>query len=341
MSVYNIIPKSGIVPSAISSTTPFTTPSTTPSAIPSATDSTTPTAGLLVPAKTQEMINRNNAAADEARMMAAALLKSLKRTNLQICTAESITGGLIMSTLSDIPLFGKHKYGGFIVYDTDAKRTMLGVTTNHIYSHECASQMAIGALKNSNATIAIAVTGHAMPSRPNALHLGEVYIGIAGYTNKDHPSIICQTTITNVCKSGIPYRDLCKKWVGTIRNSNMQNHNPVDETAILSQLIRYTTVKEALSFCNDFINTHDVIVPEFIHARKKRNTILHSTKKIHHLVPPNKYTYDIRIIQLSRRNDRNHVLHTNTPVGTPAAAAVASTNEGGRRRLKRTRKQKR
>jgi len=277
--------------------------------------------------------------------MAAELLKSLKGTNLQICTVESITGGLIMSTLADIPLFGKHKYGGFSVYDIDAKRTMLGVTTDHIYSHECASQMAIGALKNSNATIAIAVTGHAMPSRHNVYHLGEVYIGIAGYTNKDHPVIICQTTITNVCKSGIPYRELCKKWIRTIRNSNMQNHNPVNETAILSQLIRYTTVKEALSFCNDFINTHDLIVPEFIHARKKRNIILHSTKKIHHLVPPNKYTYDIRIIQLSRRNARNQALHTNTPASTPAAAAAAvapnSNNEGGRRRLKRTRKHKR
>jgi nicotinamide mononucleotide (NMN) deamidase PncC len=75
----------------------------------------------------------------------------------KITTAESLTAGLIMATLVDIPIGGLHKYGCFGVYDTDAKRVFLGVKVKDVYTHLCASQMSIGVLQNSNASIAIAV----------------------------------------------------------------------------------------------------------------------------------------------------------------------------------------
>jgi hypothetical protein len=49
-----------------------------------------------------------------------------------IATAESLTGGLIFSTLVDIPFYGYLKYGCFSVYDTDAKRIMLGVNVEDV-----------------------------------------------------------------------------------------------------------------------------------------------------------------------------------------------------------------
>jgi len=89
--------------------------------------------------------------------------KLSKDKYLQIATSESLTCGLIMSTLVDIPYLGYIKYGGFGVYDTDAKRVFNNVSVDNVYTHKCAYQMAVGVLKNSNATIAIAVTGNAMP----------------------------------------------------------------------------------------------------------------------------------------------------------------------------------
>ena len=84
---------------------------------------------------------------------AAALLHKLVERNLKVATAESLTGGCIFSTLVDVPFAGGCKYGSFGVYDTDAKRVFLGVTEPDVYTLRCASQMAVGILKNSNATL--------------------------------------------------------------------------------------------------------------------------------------------------------------------------------------------
>ena len=73
--------------------------------------------------------------------------------DLSLATAESLTGGLIFSTLVDMPLGGSTKYGCFSVYDTDAKRIFLGVTAPDVYTHRCATEMAVGVLKNSNARL--------------------------------------------------------------------------------------------------------------------------------------------------------------------------------------------
>ena len=51
------------------------------------------------------------------------------------------------------------KYGCFGVYDTDAKRVFNSVKVDDVYTHTCAKEMAVGLLKNSNATLAISVTG--------------------------------------------------------------------------------------------------------------------------------------------------------------------------------------
>ena len=63
---------------------------------------------------------------------------------LQIATSESFTAGLIFSSLVDIPIHGYLKYGCFGVYDTDAKRVLNHVSVDNVYTHKCASEMAIG-----------------------------------------------------------------------------------------------------------------------------------------------------------------------------------------------------
>ena len=209
--------------------------------------------------------------------------RATKDEYLQICTSESLTAGLIMATLVDIPWGGYLKYGCFGVYDTDAKRVFNGVQVDDVYTHRCAKEMAIGILKNSNATLAIAVTGNAMPLNEHADMLGEVFIGIAGYTNKDNPEIIYLTKSINACIPDL--KEECKLWYDTIVKE--KTYNPRQRTALVSRLIRNYTAHKALELCLSFVKEQNPIVPKFILERKSVNN--EKQDSIHTNIPANKY----------------------------------------------------
>ena len=155
-----------------------------------------------------------------------------EKIKLQIATTESLTGGLIFSTLVDIPFGGQYKYGAFAVYDTDAKRVFNNVSVEDVYTHECAKQMAVGLLLNSNATVAISVTGNAMPAQedPASMRkLGEVFIGVATYINNDGivipdgknklQRILVETKVINICNiKDANIENICKLWYTTVEN---------------------------------------------------------------------------------------------------------------------------
>jgi len=191
---------------------------------------------------------------------------------LQLATSESLTCGLIMSTLVDIPFGANLKYGCFGVYDTDAKRVFNHVTVDDVYTHKCASEMAIGVLKNSNATISISVTGNAKPSSEHINRLGEVFIGIAGY--KSDTEIIYITKSINACveTQNKKFKDICFKWYSKIANDPTKKIlNDRKDTLLISLLIRYYTTLMAYYFCMEFISTTKLCVPDFIKKQKKDN----------------------------------------------------------------------
>lgn len=85
-----------------------------------------------------------------------------------IATAESCTGGLIAGALTEIPGSSAVVDRGFVTYTNEAKRQMIGVTTETLDRHgavskEMALEMALGALDHSRAALAVAVTGIAGP----------------------------------------------------------------------------------------------------------------------------------------------------------------------------------
>lgn len=87
---------------------------------------------------------------------------------LKLATAESCTGGMIAEWLTRIPGSSDWFERGLVTYSNDAKQELLGVqqatlTKHGAVSEETASEMAIGALQNSHADIAVAVTGIAGP----------------------------------------------------------------------------------------------------------------------------------------------------------------------------------
>jgi nicotinamide-nucleotide amidase len=100
---------------------------------------------------------------------AEALLASCRAKRLKIATAESCTGGLVAGLLTSISGSSEVFDRGFVTYSNDAKRDMLGVELQTLVekgavSAECAREMAHGALKRSDASIAVSVTGIAGPA---------------------------------------------------------------------------------------------------------------------------------------------------------------------------------
>lgn len=109
----------------------------------------------------------------------------LETQRLRIATAESCTGGLIASTLTDIPGASRWFNRGFITYGNDAKHEELAVPWETLNAHgavslEVASAMARGALERARANITVAVSGIAGPTGgSDEKPVGTVMIAVA------------------------------------------------------------------------------------------------------------------------------------------------------------------
>jgi nicotinamide-nucleotide amidase len=108
---------------------------------------------------------------DRVERMTETLLKGAKAADLMLATAESCTGGLLASLLTDVEGYGRVFDRGFVVYSEPAKCQLLGLAQEQIdrcgvVSREVAVAMADGAIKVSDAQVAIAITGFAGPGGP-------------------------------------------------------------------------------------------------------------------------------------------------------------------------------
>jgi nicotinamide-nucleotide amidase len=117
--------------------------------------------------------------------LAEAVIAEARAQKLRIATAESCTGGLIGALLTEIPGSSEVFERGFIVYSNRAKSDMLGVPGDLIADMGAVSEavsraMAEGAVENSNAHIAVAVTGIAGPGGGTKMKpVGLVHIAAA------------------------------------------------------------------------------------------------------------------------------------------------------------------
>lgn len=105
--------------------------------------------------------------------LARLVLAEARQANMMIATAESCTGGLVAAALTAISGSSDVVDRGFVTYSNAAKTAMLGVPENLIanvgaVSAEVASAMAEGALRASQAGLAIAITGIAGPGGGSA-----------------------------------------------------------------------------------------------------------------------------------------------------------------------------
>lgn len=139
---------------------------------------TTETLGPVIPCDLEDDLRRLLTKADER--------------GLKFATAESCTGGMLASLMTDIPGIAHSFERGFVTYTDEAKHEMLGVPKGLLESHGAVSgqvvvAMAEGALARSRANIALAVTGFAdKGDEPGLVHFACARAGRRTATREEH-----------------------------------------------------------------------------------------------------------------------------------------------------------
>jgi nicotinamide-nucleotide amidase len=92
----------------------------------------------------------------------------LREGRLLLTTAESCTGGMVATAITDVSGSSGWFERGFVTYSNQAKTEMIGVPAEIIEKHGAVSEpvareMAEGALRNSRAQLSLSITGIAGP----------------------------------------------------------------------------------------------------------------------------------------------------------------------------------
>lgn len=117
-------------------------------------------------------------------MNVAELLEKARAKGVMIATAESCTGGMVAAALTDVPGSSDVVERGFVTYSNNAKIDLLDISPRTLKLHgavseEIAREMADGAVRNSEAQLAVSVTGIAGPGGSEHKPEGRVCFGLA------------------------------------------------------------------------------------------------------------------------------------------------------------------
>jgi nicotinamide-nucleotide amidase len=111
--------------------------------------------------------------------------RTLRDRGLTLAVAESCTGGMVGSLITDVPGSSEYLLLDAVTYSNASKTDVLGVSSEILRAYgavspECAAAMADGARRVANADLAVSITGIAGPgggteSKP----VGTVWIGLS------------------------------------------------------------------------------------------------------------------------------------------------------------------
>ena len=111
--------------------------------------------------------------------------EKLRDRKLTIAVAESCTGGLLGSKITDVPGSSEYFLGGVIAYQNEVKESLLHVPQQVIAAHGAVSAQTVEAMAGGcrelfECDIAISITGIAGPGGGSAdKPVGLVYVGLA------------------------------------------------------------------------------------------------------------------------------------------------------------------
>lgn len=137
------------------------------------------------------------------------VLRSTTEKHLKIATAESCTGGLLASLLTDVEGCGRCFDRGFVTYTDDSKTDLLGVSGD-ILQHDgavsalAAGAMLKGALERSLAEVAVVITGYAGAGGPGE-EPGLAFIAVG---RRDQPAQVVEHHFGDVGRAEVRLRCL-------------------------------------------------------------------------------------------------------------------------------------
>lgn len=122
---------------------------------------------------------------DDGASFEESIFNGLMKKKAIVAIAESCTGGLVSSMITKVSGSSQILDRGFVTYSNQSKNDLLGVDLKTLekygaVSEEVAREMATGALKNSKANRALAITGIAGPSGGSRYKpVGTIWIAVA------------------------------------------------------------------------------------------------------------------------------------------------------------------
>lgn len=123
--------------------------------------------------------------AENAESIASTVHNLLQNQGLRLGVAESLTGGMLSSSLVDYPGSSTYLQHGLVAYSEAAKQALLGVSAETLESFgavslETAREMALGARRLHDCDLALATTGVAGPQGGSeTLPVGTVCLALA------------------------------------------------------------------------------------------------------------------------------------------------------------------
>ncbi len=125
---------------------------------------------------------------DNNQSVEEVLVKRLMDKNLTISFAESITGGLLAASITDVAGSSKILSSSYVTYSNDSKIKNLGVRKETLdkygaISEQTALEMACGLKNKTNSSVCVSTTGEAGPE-PSETDIGNVFICI--YFSEDN-----------------------------------------------------------------------------------------------------------------------------------------------------------
>jgi competence/damage-inducible protein CinA-like protein len=141
--------------------------------------------------------------------LADAVGQELRERGLKIAAAESLTGGLIGSLLTQAGGSSDFFLGSLVTYATEAKRDVAGVDEAILagpgpVSAEAAAALAVGARSKFGADLGVSATGVAGPTEQDGKPVGTVFVGavlhgepevrsVRGYGDRDNIRMLAAT----------------------------------------------------------------------------------------------------------------------------------------------------
>ena len=133
--------------------------------------------------------------------LAAQTVSMLRARGQTMATAESLTGGLLGATITEVPGASAVYRGGLIPYATELKATLVGVSSRTLAADgpvaaSTAAQLASGAARTCRADWGLATTGVAGPDPQDGHPVGQVFIAVAGPLPGSDPVRVRELSLT-------------------------------------------------------------------------------------------------------------------------------------------------